>query len=63
MPSRHHVGFQQCPLQVHVMIIQSLVDSSQNLKTEGLNTDLCSDLHLRLLWKDRLFFSTVARLN
>lgn len=34
MPSRHHVGFQQCPFQVHMMIIQGLVDSSQNLKTE-----------------------------
>lgn len=51
MPSHHHVGFQQCPFQVHMMIIQGFVDSSQNLKTGGLNTDLCSNLHLKLLWK------------
>lgn len=63
MPGRHHVGFQQCPFQVYMMIVQSLVDSSQNLKTGGLNTDLCPDLRLSLLWKDSLFCGTVARSN
>lgn len=63
MPSRHHVWFQQRPFQVHMMIIQGLVDSSQNLKIRGLNTDLCSDLHLNLLWKDSLFLRSVRRSN
>lgn len=32
MPSGHHVGLQQRALQVHMMVIQGLVDSSQDLK-------------------------------
>jgi len=34
MPSCHHVGFQQCSFQVDMMVIQGLVDSSQNLRIE-----------------------------
>lgn len=32
MPSGHHVGLQQRALQVHMMVIQGLVHSSQDLK-------------------------------
>lgn len=31
MPSSHHIGFQKCPLQVDMMVIQGLVHSSQDL--------------------------------
>lgn len=55
MPSCHHIGFQQCPFQVHMMVIQSLVDSSQNLETGRLNTDLCLNFHLNFLWKASSF--------
>lgn len=55
MPSCHHIRFQQCPFQVHMMVIQSLVDSSQNLETGRLNTDLCLNFHLIFLWKASSF--------
>lgn len=32
MSSSHHVGLQQGALQVNMMVIQGLVDSSQDLK-------------------------------
>lgn len=65
MPSCHHVGFQQCPFQVNMMIVQGLVDSSKNLKTGGLNVDLCSNLtstccgktvHSLGVWEDKIEF-------
>lgn len=35
MARGHHVGLQQGPFQVHMMVIQSLVHSSQDLRIRG----------------------------
>lgn len=36
MSRSHHVGLEQGPLQVHVMVIQGLVHRSQDLQIRGL---------------------------
>jgi hypothetical protein len=35
MTRGHHVGLEQSPLQVHMVITQGLVHSSQDLETRG----------------------------
>lgn len=35
MARGHHVGLQQGPFQVHMMVIQSLVHSSEDLRIRG----------------------------
>lgn len=35
MARGHHVGLEQGPLQVHVMVTQGLVHSSQDLEIRG----------------------------